>query len=892
MNMKKYYEHDLNRMTVYQLQEIARREKIIPAVANRLDKELLIQTIMHYRGAETALLINEFRADDYQRLEDIFPRLTFQPQPTHLRCNAGINVWRGLGTDFYDNITINYAPNLIGTNAFIVDSTNNLCCVFNVESKPGDQKNLYLRRNRLLPCRESSIKNYRLVLMERGFSEQFLRFYNGETALIQENIPAYCLQLLNFKVNESDVLKMPVAIDFGTSSTTAGVLDFKLKTSVARLHNEKIRHAVFYDLDGNEVDLIPTVIGVRSLENPDKPDYVFGYDAIKLSSYMDEGFTIFYDIKRWIVDCDKDEELIDNVGRRVFVARKLILRAFFQYIINALEDYIKGRVRSVHISGPVKQKGKFQFILQDILPEYAVERADMVDESVAVLYNTIADFIDSKSIRNRRKYSALVIDCGGGTTDISSCSFVVDDHRVAYSIDIETGYENGSTDFGGNNLTYRILQMLKLKIVETLCKQYLNRSALVRAQRGFYGIKPLFDHQTLVKATAIPKLKNLLKDFNLDVYRFIDTNGVAAIYKNFERAYEMAEEILPTRFKEWETRDRSDYFRVRNNYYFLFALADRIKQEFFKTYGVMKVLLAVEGNDDELGRNWETGRHHARSTDDTIVVPLDKWKLSINNSDGLTLIRDMADVSFSLFEVEPILNPDIYNIIRQLLDPIYESGEIENYSLIKLSGQSCKIELFRTLLKEFIPGKLIKSKPRSDVAVSRNELKMSCIDGALKYLRDKKFGYADIRVTNRRPHLPYLLTGFTHNGEEVSLIDDSRSKHRGCLSRTIEDLALQLYLKDKDKNLRQEIIYECDHDEFEPKRQEEIEQIFGDNVPQNETDTIVNGEVKFFIRAEAQDWGFVIVPVYRRDETLYVGKEKFFSFEDDHWIKNFFDGLK
>ena len=36
--MKKYYEQDLRLMSVYQLQEIARREKIIPAVANRLDR--------------------------------------------------------------------------------------------------------------------------------------------------------------------------------------------------------------------------------------------------------------------------------------------------------------------------------------------------------------------------------------------------------------------------------------------------------------------------------------------------------------------------------------------------------------------------------------------------------------------------------------------------------------------------------------------------------------------------------------------------------------------------------------------------------------------------------------------------------------------------------------
>ena len=779
-----------------------------------------------------------------------------------------------------------------GTNAFIIDSEKNLCCVFNVEEKTGDKNYLYLRKNRNFPCRESTIKIYYLILMERVYSEQFFNFYNRTISFVQENIPAYRLQLLNFKVNEPNILKMPVAIDFGTSSTTAGVLDFNDKINLAKFNAEKIKHAIFYDIDGTEVNLIPTIIGVKSLENPENPEYVFGYDAINLSKYMDEGYTIFYDVKRWIADYDREEELTDNLGRRVFVSRKKILREFFIYIIYSLEDYIKGRVRSVHISGPVKQKGKFQRMFQEILSDYAVEKSEMIDESVAVLYNTISEFIESKTIRNRQKYSALVIDCGGGTTDISSCNFSVDDNRVAYSIDIETGYENGSTDFGGNNLTYRILQALKLKIVETLCNQFLNRSPIVQARRDFYGEKDSFDQKTFMKASAIPTLKNLLKNFSHDVFRYIDENGVAAVYQDFENAYNLAEEILPTRYKDWETRNRNDYFRVRNNYYFLFMLAEDIKQEFFKNYGIVRVLLTVEGNRDKPDRNWELNRQYEYFDDDTIKIPLDKWKLTLKNSNGLTLIKYLPDISFSVFEIEPLLNPDIYNIIRQLLDPIYESGEIEDYILIKLSGQSCKIELFRTALKEFVPGKLIKSKQKIDSPIDKNELKMSCIDGALKYLRDKKFGYADIKIKNRRPHLPYLLTGFTHNGKEISLIDDVHDKDRGVLSRNIEDLTLTVYLKDNDKNLRQEIIYECMLDEFEKMRQEDIEKIYGNDIPQDETDTIVNGEVKFFVRAEPLDWGFVIVPVYREDESLFVGKEKFFNFENDNWIKNFFDGLK
>lgn len=892
MEQKRYYEHDLRRMTVYQLQEIARREKIIPAVVNRLDKDLLIRTILLYRGAERALLINEYRAQDYQRLEEIFPTITFQPQKARLEITSIVTVWRGLGTDFFDNIRINFHPELIGTNAFLTDSERSLCCVFNIEHKTGDDKYLYLRRNRDFPCHESQFKNYYLIAVERAYSEQFFRYYEGSSERIQENMPAYCLQLLDFIVKEPEVLRMPVAIDFGTATTTAGVLDFKQKSGVAEMLSEKIRHAVFYDERGNETFILPTLVGVRSLKDYKNPKYAFGYEALELMSYVEKNYTVFYDMKRWIAYSDKEEELTDDHGRRVFIKRKEILREFFLYVIRALEDYIKGKVRSVHFSAPVKQKRIFQKLFQEMLPEYVVEKKEMVDESVAVLYNTISELIEDKKIVNRQVYRALVIDCGGGTTDVSSCSFQVDNRRVSYKIDIETGYENGSTEFGGNNLTYRVLQMLKLKIIESLSKQFEAENGLIRAQHEFYGEKVAFDGNTYALASTIPKTKLLLQDFNTDIFRYVDESGVDSLFRRFEDAYLMAEEILPTRYKDWENRSRAEYFRVRNNYYFLFALAERIKKEFFNEHGFMSIKLAVDGNDTRRGRNWEIYRHADDQSDNTITIPLDKWRLTLKTGDDLTYIKTLPNIYFSPVELIPIINPDIYNVVSQLLAPLYESGELEDYSLIKLSGQSCKVDLFRTALKEFVPGRMIKSKPKTELDDDKNELKMACIDGALKYLRDKKFGYADINIKSRLPRLPYVLTGFTHTGEEVTLIDDSRSRERGVLSRTIEDLSLRVYLKDNRKNLRQELIYECVLEEFVAKRQEDIEEIYGDNIPQDETDTIINREVKFFVWAEPQDWGFVIVPVYRNDETLHVGREQFFNFESEQWMKNFFDGLK
>lgn len=41
-----------------------------------------------------------------------------------------------------------------------------------------------------------------------------------------------------------------------------------------------------------------------------------------------------------------------------------------------------------------------------------------------------------------------------------------------------------------------------------------------------------------------------------------------------------------------------------------------------------------------------------------------------------------------------------------------------------------------------------------------------------------------------------------------------------------------------------------------------------------------------------KELGFLVLPVLRDGEQLYINEEKFFDFEDDTWELNFFDGRK
>ena len=51
-------------------------------------------------------------------------------------------------------------------------------------------------------------------------------------------------------------------------------------------------------------------------------------------------------------------------------------------------------------------------------------------------------------------------------------------------------------------------------------------------------------------------------------------------------------------------------------------------------------------------------------------------------------------------------------------------------------------------------------------------------------------------------------------------------------------------------------------------------------------------ELRFFAWKRSQEWGYVIVPVYRKEERLYMGDMQFFPFEHEGWTMNLYDGMK
>lgn len=336
-------------------------------------------------------------------------------------------------------------------------------------------------------------------------SELLYELYYGTTTTIPNQMNCIRTPLLAVDLWPTEETALPLIIDFGSSNTTMGRYDDDGNVRIVRVA----------DTEGDryrESEMIPSVIGIAGVMD-DKPIYRFGFEARNLAAlaYHDEDCPVFYDIKRWVSAPEREQEVITGDGIKIRLQRKKMLSAFLYHLIYTAQQQFKCRFSCIQFLTPVRQKVRFEELFRELLPDYKVEC--VLDEGMAVLFHSINELIISGRYSEGVWYQALIMDCGGGTTDLTAGKFRIRNNRVSYEIDLETGYENGNTNFGGNNLTFRILQLLKLKLLESL------------GESGF--------------------------QFEAG-FSFRDKEAT----QRLDRIYEAAEEYLPTRFAEYERRSR------------------------------------------------------------------------------------------------------------------------------------------------------------------------------------------------------------------------------------------------------------------------------------------------------------------------------------------------
>jgi hypothetical protein len=865
---RRYKREELQELTTLQLRNICYQEKIVNGVVYTLDRENLIRTILKYRGAVDQYLIKEFNAAGYQRVKDAFDEAIKTKLPDHdqIKIPAKITLYPAIGLTEEDQYQVVIENDLGESNVFLVNESNDLCGIFNlVKIADASNEDAYflVAEPHHLQLKQTNCRNFGLIFVKKEDSEYFFKAYYSDKILPPLHLEYYQIPLVDLDLRKLEATACVLAIDFGTSNTTAGA--FLSSNYVSnpcyndilnqRLVLNEINIVKFKDVAGKEqkwLEVLPTVVYVANCADPEKPQYYFGYEAknyMKKNDYTSKA-SFFQGIKRWVNSYHKTEEVIDEAGNVATIARGELIKAYLLHVINAAERQFKCRFQNIHISSPVKLKQQFIEMFQEILPEYQVEGKDALDEGIAVLYNTIADQIEKHKFIDGEEYKALVIDCGGGTTDLSSCRFIIEEGNISYKISVKTTFENGDTNFGGDNITYRIMQFMKIVFAQ------------------YYRNKEILDIDHLIDAPSN------------DIFRTVDEMGVGKVYEHFEQCYASAEQIIPTRFKEYENRVGEEYQSVKNNYYFLWEIADNMKKEFFQKTSILRNRFEAVAIDRQ-----ETDLH---------ITALNKWRLAIYQDGEFQEVSDFPNVAFNIKEINKLIKGDIYEVVRKFLEKFYENRELQDYSIIKLTGQSCRIDIFKEALKEFVPGKSIEFKQKSEDDASIPNLKLACLKGVLRYINSKKIGDIEATIVNEIPVIPYSLTALTYNKQEKMLIYslDKMNQVKGFISRPIGVLEQKFFLKNQEGILRQEFVYNNDFKDFTPTYAENITEQYPDQIYQEDTDTIQNGEVRFFLFAHERNWGFHVVPIARDQDQLFMGKKKYFAFEDELSELDFFDGLK
>ena len=650
------------------------------------------------------------------------------------------------------------------------------------------------------------------------------------------------------------------------------------------------------DLADGTKEIIPSIISIKSCSDPDNIVYRYGYDALHYNKRYgyNSPASVFYNIKRWVNNYNKIEDVSDEEGNIAHVPRLEILRAYFEHIITLACQQHKCHYKTLHITSPVKQKQQFLEMYKAALPGYDIITKTALDEGIAVLYNSISNQIEKRRFDEKQEYKALIIDCGGGTTDLTSSTYYIEDNQITYELDLTTTYANGETNFGGNNITYRIFQYLKIAFSKYYTTPDRNiksdnimtdRTAAANKNAMPAGIITSLPYQQVIS------IEDVFDEDLEDIYRHVDENGHESVYSKLESMYNTCESIIPTRYHDYRNAGTEDYMKVRSNFYFLWNLSEKIKIDFFHTYSVAHTSFHLYGIKDDAGNPKITSEESWRLNiyKDTMKYTARKNITRYNRE--LVLHTDFPNIVITKEEVSMLIKADVYSIIKKFIEPIYDSEGLDQFDFIKLTGQTCKIDIFRDALKEFIPGKVIESSKKQKTI---NDFKLTCLEGAIKYQNARVIGLIAPEIINNAPITPYKLTAYTHTGAEVTMISSLKElpQSYGFVSRNIDTENMELILRNADGKVLHKYPLNTNREHFRPTDYVETTADFSEKIPQDDIDSIVDNEIKIFTYALEDKWGFFVLPLARADGTLLMGENKYFPFENDEWELNFFDGEK
>ncbi|NFN49231.1 molecular chaperone, partial [Clostridium botulinum] len=222
---KRYKEKDLILMTTFQLREICNKEKLVKSIVNPLDKEELIKLIIKYRGEKDNRLISNYIEDGIERIEKFLKRSDKKEISSDILDYSGkIVIYKDLSLEIYDEYELKTNKELDEGNVLLVDNNFNVSTVLNIKKiKKNNEYKYFLVKGKDVFIQENQSKFYNLIFLPQKESELIYDIYENKVDFQNYNLEYSSLPILQLEIKELEETTMPIAIDFGTSNTTAGI---------------------------------------------------------------------------------------------------------------------------------------------------------------------------------------------------------------------------------------------------------------------------------------------------------------------------------------------------------------------------------------------------------------------------------------------------------------------------------------------------------------------------------------------------------------------------------------------------------------------------------------------------------------------------------------------
>lgn len=867
-----YTREELEAFDLPRLREICRTENIKPPALEILqNKRELAALLYRYLGVIKEPGIALYTKEGCGRLCEAFEK-------AGLRKNGGVEVPAQM--ELYQNQTSLDDPDApytiisrqeLGVYAFLVNEKREIQVIFMVHHIHGEKYLLRADRQRMNPeIPTGRFQQWELLLLETAQEENVVRCYQGKERK-KSTISYIGVPILEVWVKEIPESDEPLIIDYGTSFTTAGTgfrLPINQVENVQRAafpQMKNVQRASFPQMENGQrvafpkvmdcdqeggadcvsCGLCPSVIAVKYCGDGIHSHMTFLYGEEAVEEEKNRGFmarsSIFYDMKRWAGRYRERILVTDLEGNSCEVERLVLIRAFLKYVIDRAQQQNRVRYTKICFTCPVKQKALSLRMYQEALPEYEVMTKNITDEAVAVAYHFLEQSIHRLDYEDGVVRKMLILDCGGGTSDMVGCNYQIVNEGITSRLELHVTYAHGDTNFGGNQLTWRVMQYLKIRLAE------------------FFFQRPQVSMDALFPGIFA------------QLYEKVDEQGVEKAYETFTDAYRQVEQLIPTCFEFYRNQPESSYLKVRSNYYFLWNLAETVKKKLYYTPGVCRVALRPLFSD---------------------FVPyscFEDFHLFIRKESGIWETRTLCpELSVEKEEIHLLLKPDIYGFLKNFIEPWYESGRLRDVDRIVLSGQSSKIDLFREVMKEYVAGR--KAKAGRETGCER---KFMCLDGAMAYQQDLRTGRIRVALTYEPAHMPYSMTAedYDSGGRQKTLLEkgDPMGELYGYLSRPVGTQEIIFHLKD---GMGKEICCIPYLLQNGAERKAGYGALFEDYpfIRQEDLDSVQNGELRVFIFADNENWGFSVLETMREENEFYSRQPGFVPFEPGAWETDFFDG--